>query len=233
MKIWKHWCVSGAALSLCAACHSGPADAPVQVVKDYYASGQLQQTRAVQHGQLNGPVVSYYRNGARQETAHFVRGRAVGSRVLFDSTGKPLERHVYDSTGRMFFVQGYDKQGRPSSTSLLPLVTTPDTVPAGHPFAGSIRFGYALKHPAVLLVGTFTNPKGVKQPVMLDTLQRVKQHQDGSFYFSYRPARAGYNTFAYRFVQPESRYEPSITGSREDDSLGVDYLTGKRPFYVK
>jgi len=147
-------------------------------------------------------------------------GQARGEQVLFDSTGKPLERHVYDTTGRLFLVQGYDKQGCPSSTSLLPLVNTPDTVPAGHSFAGSIRFGYALKHPAVLLVGTFTNPKGLEQSVMLDTLQRVKQNRDGSFYFSYRPARAGRNTFAYRLVQPESRYEPGIISSREDDSLG-------------
>ena len=82
-------------------------------------------------------------------------------------------------------------------------------------------------------MGTFTNPKGLEQSVMLDTLQRVKQNRDGSFYFSCRPARAGRNTFAYRFVQPESRYEPGTIGSRGDDSLGVDYLTGKRPFHVK
>ena len=160
-------------------------------------------------------------------------GRAVGSKVLFDSTGKPLEHHVYDMKGLMFFVQGYDKRGRPSSTTLLLLVNTPDTVSFGHPFAGSIRFGYALKHPAVLLVGTFTKPKGLTQPVMLNTLQRVKQNRDGGFYFTHRPSHAGHNTFAYRFVQPETRYGLGITDSREDDSLGVDYLFGIRPFYVK
>ena len=109
---------------------------------------------AVQNGQPNGPVVWYYPNGAQKETARYVQGRPLGSKILFDSTGKPLERHVYDTTGRLFLVQGYDKQGCPLSTSLLPLVNTPDTVPVGHSFAGSIRFGYALKHPAVLLVGT-------------------------------------------------------------------------------
>jgi len=157
----------------------------------------------------------------------------VGSKVLFDSTGKPLEYYVYDMKGRMFFVQGYDKRGRPSSTTLLLLINTPDTVSFGHPFAGSIRFGYALKYPAALLVGTFTKPKDLTQPVMLDTLQRVKQNRDGVFYFTYRPSHAARNTFAYRFVQPETRYEPGITGSREDDSLGVDYVFGIRPFYVK
>ena len=205
----------------------------MQIVKSYNASGELRQTVAVQNGQPNEPVVWYYPNGARKETARHVQGRPVGSKALFDSTGKPSERHVYDTTGCLFLVQGYDKQGCPSSTSLLPLVNTPDTVPAGHPFAGSIRFEYALRHPAALLVGTFTNPRGLEQSVMLDTLQRVEQNRDGSFYFSYRPARAGRNTFAYRFVQPESRSEPGIVGSRGDDSLGVDYFTGKRPFYVK
>ena len=153
--------------------------------------------------------------------------------MLFDSTGKPLGRHVYGIKGRMFFVQGYDKWGHPSSTTLLPLINTPDTVSFGHPFAGSIRFGYALKNSAVILVGTFTKPKGLTQPVMLDTLQRMKQNRDGGFYFTYRPSYAGRNTFAYRFVQPETRYEPGITGSRLDDSLGVDYLFGIRPFFVK
>jgi hypothetical protein len=196
LKTWKQLGLEGAAFGLCVACQSALADPPAQIVKSYYASGELRQTVAVQNGQPNGPVVWYYPNGARKETARYVQGRPVGSKVLFDSTGKPLERHVYDTTGRLFLVQGYDKQGCPSSTSLLPLVNTPDTVPAGHSFAGSIRFGYALKHPAVLLVGTFTNPKGLEQSVMLDTLQRVKQNRDGSFYFSYRPARAGRNTFA-------------------------------------
>ena len=152
---------------------------------------------------------------------------------MYSNLETALEYHVYDMKGRMFFVQGYDKRGRPSSTALLPLVNTPDTVSFGHPFAGSIRFGYTLKHPAVLLVGTFTKPKGLTQPVKLDTVQRVKQNRDGGFYFTCRPSHAGRDTFAYRFVQPETRYEPSITGSREDDSLGVDYLFGIRPFYVK
>jgi hypothetical protein len=94
MKTWKRLGIKGASVCLCVACHSKPADLPVQVVKSYYASGQVLRTAAVQNGQLNGPVVWYYRNGARQETARFMRGRAVGSKVLFDSTGTPVERHV-------------------------------------------------------------------------------------------------------------------------------------------
>ena len=96
--------------------------------------------------------------------------------MLFDSTGKPLEHHVYDMKRRMFFVHGYDKRGRPSSTTLLPLINTPDTVSFGHAFAGSIRIRYALKYPVVLLMSTFTKPKDLTQLVMLDTLQRMKRN---------------------------------------------------------
>lgn len=234
MKTMKRVGAAGTALGLCMACQSGPADPSVQVVKAYYASGQLRQTSAVQHGQFHGPVVWYYRNGARKTTAHFVQGVSVGNTVLFDSTGKPVERHVYDATGRMIYVSFYDPRGRSSDGGLLPVIDAPDTILRGRPFAGSIHFGYALQHPATLLVGTFArDPKRPIQPLMLDTLQRVTQSPDGRFYFSCAAVVPGNHTFAFRFIQPETRFEPTIVGSRTDDSLGVDYLGGNQRYYVK
>ena len=113
MKTWERWGVYEAVLSLCVACHNEPNDSPAQVEWMYYPSGQLRRTAVVQHGQLHGPIVWYYRNGAWQKTSYYVRGQAVGSKVLFDLTGKPLERHVYDMKGRIFFYTGVQRMGAP------------------------------------------------------------------------------------------------------------------------
>jgi hypothetical protein len=113
---------------------------------------------------------------------------------------------------------------------MIPLIDAPDTLEWGEKYTGSVYFGYPLRSPATMLVGTlYKGKKSSDLPVLVDTFQVVTPRADGRFYFTYYPKRTGNNAMGYRFLQPGSPWD----ARPRKDSLSVDHLAGDMPFYVR
>lgn len=200
------------------------------VTRLYYPDGVLRDSSAFRNDSLHGPAVRYYPNGVLQERAQFTNGTRTGLTMLFDSLGKPMDREIYNRAGRLIYANRYEPDGRPFSSGMMTLIDAPDTLDWGEKYTGSVYFGYPLRSPATMLVGTLgKGKKASDSPVLVDTFQVVAPSTDGRFYFAYYPKRAGDNAMGYRFLQPGSPWD----ARPRKDSLSVDYLAGDMPFYVR
>jgi hypothetical protein len=200
------------------------------VTRFYYPNGRLKDSSHFVNDSLHGRVIRYYRNGTLKEVAHYTNGQPSGYTVLFDSTGRRTERHLYDKQGRLIAVRAHDPDGKPWGSMLMPLLVTKDTITLGENYQGFIYFGFPLTRKATLLVGRLgLNKKALDRYPLLDTILKVTQSPDGRFYFSYRPTQVGVNTFSYKFHQPHSPWDAML----ENDSLSINDMSSTHRFLVR
>lgn len=196
----------------------------------YYANGTLRDSANYLRDSLNGPALRYYPNGVLKQRTHFADGATTGHTIFFDSLGKLVQRQIYNQAGKLIYLNDYAPDGRPSPGGMMTIIEAKDTLIWGGKYTGCVYFGYPLKSPATMLVGTLG--KGLKasdRHPMVDTFQVVAQSKDGRFYFSYYPVHAGVNAMEYKFRQPGSPWD----AVPRKDSLSVDGLAGDMPFFVR
>jgi hypothetical protein len=200
------------------------------ITRLYYPTGSLRDSSAYLSDSLNGLSLGYTAQGLPQFRSYYTNGRRTGREVVFNATGQPAELHVYDSTGRLFYVDSYEADGKPSGSGMTPLFKMKDTLKWGEKMTGYVWFGYPLKTKATLLVGTLGKDlQALDRYPMLDTIQVVKQSQDGRFYFAFYPAHTGVNSIGFKFLQPGSPWD----ALPRKDSLSVDHISVTSPFFVQ
>ncbi|WP_216680620.1 toxin-antitoxin system YwqK family antitoxin [Hymenobacter siberiensis] len=194
----------------------------------YYPNGKVESISNWYESKRNGSARLYSSAGIPKEFAYYKNGVKV-STVLFDSLGKPEERRTLNAAGREVLIRNYKNESQPASSTFMPIVEANDTIVWGEKFTGYIHFGYPLKSKVTMLVGRLGRDlKAEERYPLLDTFQVVHQNRDGRFYFSFPPTHLGANTFAYKFIQPDSPWT-----NIPEDSLSVDEMSGSRPFFVK